>query len=105
MKYTREQKQRMAEAFRKAAAVLTLENTPGYNVRRVYICLALDDAESDYHTVERCCKLIEQRLGQYSTLKSWLMEEAKIPRTELTFEAVQRHRLAWLKLLIEEFSA
>ena len=105
MKYTREQKQRMAEAFRKAAAVLTLENTPGYNVRRTYICLALYEAESDYHTVELCRKLIEQRLGQYFSLKYWLMEEAKIPRTELTFEAVQQHRLAWLKLLIEEFSA
>ena len=105
MKYTQEQKQRMAEAFRKAAAVLTLENTPGYDVRRTYICLALDDAESDYRTVERCRKLIEQRLGQYPTLDTWLMEEAKIPRTELTFEAVQQHRLAWLKLLIKEFSA
>ena len=105
MKYTREQKQRMAEAFRKAAAVLTLENIPGYNVRRVYICLAIDEAESDYHTAERCCKLIEQRLGQYFTLDTWLTGEAKIPRTELTFEAVQQHRLAWLKLLIEEFSA
>ena len=105
MKYTREQKQRMAEAFRKAAAVLTLENTPGYNVRRVYICLALHEAESDYHTVELCRKLIEQRLGQYFSLKSWLMEEAKIPRTELTFEAVQQHRLAWLNHLAEEFSA
>ena len=104
MKYTREQKQRMAEAFRKAAAVLTLENTPGYNVSRTYICLALDDAESDYHTAERCCKLIEQRLGQYFTLDTWLMEEAKIPRTELTFEAVQQHRLAWLNQLAEEFS-
>ena len=104
MKYTREQKQRMAEAFRKAAAVLTLENTPGYNVRRVYICLAIEDVESDHHTAERCCKLIEQRLGQYFTLDTWLMGEAKIPRTELTFEAVQQHRLAWLKLLIEEFS-
>ena len=105
MKLTKTQKRSMAEAFRKAAAVLTLENTPGYNGRRVYICLALDDAETDYHTVELCRKLIEQRLGQYFSLKSWLMEEAKIPRTELTFEAVQQHRLAWLKLLIEEFSA
>ena len=105
MKYTREQKQRMAEAFRKAAAVLTLENTPGHNVRRIYICLALGEAESDYHTVELCRKLIEQRLGQYFSLKSWLMEEAKIPRTELTFEAVQQHRLAWLNQLAEEFSA
>ena len=105
MKYTREQKQRMAEAFRKAAAVLTLENTPGHNTRRIYICLALDEAESDYHTVERCRKLIRQRLDQYFTLDTWLMEEAKIPHTELTFEAVQQHRLAWLKLLIEEFSA
>lgn len=105
MKLTKTQKRSMAEAFRKAAAVLTLEKTPGYNVRRVYICLAIEDVESDHHTAERCCKLIEQRLGQYFTLDTWLMGEAKIPRTELTFEAVQQHRLAWLKLLAEEFSA
>ena len=105
MKLTKTQKRSMAEAFRKAAAVLTLENTPGYNVRRVYICLAIEDVESDHHTAERCCKLIEQRLGQYFTLNTWLMGEAKIPHTELTFEAVQQHRLAWLKLLAEEFSA
>ena len=105
MKLTKTQKRSMAEAFRKAAEVLTLEKTPGYNVRRVYICLAIEDVESDHHTVELCCKLIEQRLGQYFTLNTWLMGEAKIPHTELTFEAVQQHRLAWLKLLAEEFSA
>ena len=104
MKLTKTQKRSMAEAFRKAAAVLTLENTPGYNVRRVYICLAIEDVESDHHTVERCCKLIEQRLGQYFTLDTWLLGEAKIPSTELTFEAVQQHRLAWLNQLAEEFS-
>ena len=105
MKLTKTQKRSMAEAFRKAAEVLTLEKTPGYNVRRVYICLAIEDVESDHHTAERCCKLIEQRLGQYSTLNTWLMGEAKIPHTELTFEAVQQHRLAWLNQLAEEFSA
>ena len=104
MKLTKTQKRSMAEAFRKAAAVLVLEKTPGYNVRRVYICLAIEDVESDHHTAERCCKLIEQRLGQYFTLDSWLQHEAKIDPSELTFEAVQQHRLAWLKLLIEEFS-
>lgn len=103
MKYTREQKQRMAEAFRKAAAVLVLEKTPGYNVRRVYICLAIEDVESDHHTVELCWKVIERRLN-WATLDSWLQHEAKIDPSELTFEAVQQHRLAWLKLLAEEFS-
>ena len=105
MKLTKTQKRSMAEAFRKAAAVLALENTPGHNVHRTYICLAIKDVESDHHTAERCCKLIRQRLGQYFTLDTWLMEEAKIPRTELTFEAVQQHRLAWLNQLAEEFSA
>ena len=103
MKYTREQKQRMAEAFRKAAAVLTLENTPGYDVRRTYICLAIEVTE-DRSTVRLCRDLIRSRLDGRGTFRDWLQYEARIDPSELTYEAVQQHRLAWLKLLIEEFS-
>ena len=103
MKLTKTQKRSMAEAFRKAAEVLVLEKTPGYNVRRVYICLAIEDVESDHHTVELCWKVIERRLN-CATLASWLQHEAKIDPSELTFEAVQQHRFNWLQQLIAEFS-
>lgn len=36
--------------------------------------------------------------------KDWLLDVAKVPANDLTYERVQAHRHAWVDMLIEEFS-
>ena len=103
MKLTKTQKRSMAEAFRKAAAVLARTN-PTAPSDIVFICLALAATEDDADTVEICVDLIETRLEGHKSLRAWLEHRAGVAPEELTFEAVQQHRFNWLQQLIAEFS-
>ena len=103
MEYTKTQKRKMVAAFKRAAKALRLRRNIATVEGHTYICLAIADTE-DRSTVRLCCDLIRSRLNGWGTFRDWLQYEARIDPSELTYEAVQQHRLAWLKLLIEEFS-
>ena len=104
MEYTKTQKRKMVAAFKRAAKALRLRRNIATVEGHTYICLAIAVTE-DRSTVRLCCDLIRSRLDGWGTFRDWLQYEARIDPSELTYEAVQQHRLAWLKLLIEEFSA
>ena len=103
MEYTKAQKRKMVAAFKRAAKALRLRRNIATKEGHTYICLAIAVTE-DRSTVRLCCDLIRSRLDGWGTFRDWLQYEARIDPSELTYEAVQQHRLAWLKLLIEEFS-
>ena len=72
-----------------------------------YICHALDKASNnnlEYRdSVEKIKSIISKRLGKYETLIEWLKENG-VDNVNLTYLNVQAHRLAWINLLIKEFS-
>ena len=79
-----------------------------------YICHAISagdtNNESYYPKSEAASKaveIIEMRLGhEYFdtlTLEEWLHKNG-VPPYEITYKKMQAHRLAWLNMLIEEFS-
>ena len=103
MEYTKTQKRKMVAAFKRATKTLRLRRNIATVEGHTYICLAIAVTE-DRSTVRLCCDLIRSRLDGWGTFRDWLQYEARIDPSELTYEAVQQHRLAWLKLLIEEFS-
>jgi hypothetical protein len=81
-----------------------------YGNKDIYICHCIDIAANlfypDLESQANCLiELIQSRLGKYnSTVTEWLHREHNIPLSEFNDEAVQAHRLAWLNLLIKEFS-
>jgi len=75
----------------------------------VYICHALVFANAETNTiycaytkiVDIALSIINDRLDGH-TMASWLIAQG-IPDDDLITERVQAHRVAWLKLLVEEF--
>ena len=53
-----------------------------------------------YHAI--CQKIVEGRLLPQPNLLAWL-QDAGVPYEDLTFEAVQQHRMDWLDQLIVEY--
>ena len=72
-----------------------------------YICLALRNAynkkEISVTLLNACLLVISSRLGNSFTLKSWLRSRG-ILAEDMTDALMQKHRHAWLDLLIKEFS-
>ena len=70
-----------------------------------YICYALDKVSNYYPAYNLSCiqakKIIMHRLKGSITLPSWLAEKGIHDYSNSTLQA---HRLAWINLLIEEFS-
>ena len=73
-----------------------------------YICIALYDAWSASPKYGKVVcyirELIEYRLCGTNSLEKWLKVYMEIPADQITPQRMQAHRLAWINLLIEEFS-
>lgn len=87
---------------------LTYLGSGGISRKAKHICYALGDASSagkisndvDWH----CSDIIMKRLGNHcGYLEQWLIRQG-VPQEQMTFQNVQKHRLAWLDQLIAEFS-
>jgi len=71
---------------------------------REYICHAIDDAKGVNHAAAyKAIDIIEKRLG-CKTFDDWLSCQPGVDYHDMTTERVQTHRLAWMDLLITEFS-
>lgn len=72
-----------------------------------YICLALRNAynkkEISVTLLNACLLVISSRIGNSFTLRSWLRAQGILAET-MTDALMQKHRHAWLDLLIKEFS-
>ena len=105
-------RQRMAKCFKEAVQYLWSGNrayadTPGCR----YICLTFDYTSASAATRRACERLIEKRLGNYTSVEEWLKVNRCIPRnfseSDLVgnlWPEVQAFRKAWLLNLAEEFS-
>ena len=73
-----------------------------------YICVALCDVECASPKYEKVVcyirELIDFRLCGTNSLENWLRIYMGIPVDQFTPQRMQAHRLAWINLLIEEFS-
>jgi hypothetical protein len=97
-----------------AVAHLAGPRTNPYSTKKEeYICFAigagniknLDGGYSAYTPGAMAAKrIIESRLSPFSSLDCWLERDINIPGVELNWKNMQKHRHAWLKLLIKEFS-
>jgi hypothetical protein len=79
-----------------------------HSIKNQYICYAIEDSNQNAKLVtteggQLAVKLIAERIWPAFSLESWVMQQG-IPEEELTWENMQAHRHAWLKLLIKEFS-
>jgi hypothetical protein len=104
--YTKEQRQAFVKLLEGSKA--TLWNGKGNKGKQnIYICLALEEAWLDGFAtqgdVETLCREIDHRLGNWCSMSTWLLSQG-IPRADITMPALQAHRLAWINLMIEEFS-
>lgn len=79
-----------------------------------FICIAINRAaEKEERFPKHVCslkandlrKMITNRLAGYDSVETWLSCVHNIPRRALTHKKVQKHRHAWVNLLIEEFKA
>lgn len=82
-----------------------VEETP--RNKSSYICLALRNAckkkEISTELFNSCFSIISNRLNGSLTLKTWLWARG-IFVEDITNVLMQKHRHAWLDLLIKEFS-
>lgn len=102
MKYTNEQRLKIADAFR--AAKKRLAKGPG-GTKATHICWALGDAseacEISWTAFINAKRIIEQRLAPYSAVSGWLVANVK---SDISFKDLQQYRHLWLDALIKEFS-
>lgn len=104
MKYTKQQRAQIADAFRAAKKILwkgTGSKLPSSMHR--YICLAINQS-GGFFAGPMARKIVMQRLGKHSYLGQWLIEQG-VPRVLQTDRRMQQHRHAWLDSLIKEFSS
>jgi hypothetical protein len=104
--YTKEQRQ----AFVKLLEGSKEHLWDGYGLKgkwNNYICLAVKQARIDGVATEKdvntLCEEIEHRLGNHPSMATWLLSQG-ISRADIASPALQAHRLAWVNLMIEEFS-
>ena len=69
-----------------------------------YICFALQYAIGS-DNADPLCKIISGRLEGWPSVVTWLRHECKIPKEQLTYAAIQKHRHQWVDLMIKEFEA
>jgi len=105
----------ISDAFRKAIPYLITKSYCGHDYvgKSQYICHSIGYGNSNgkllyttYGSIAReAVQIVESRTmvdGENKTLLGWLVCKG-IPEEDLTFDRVQAHRLAWLKMLVEEF--
>ena len=94
----------IAECFKKAKAYLIGPNLDNKNGNKhTYICYAIK--QTNHFAVIHALHIISSRLEGRTTLKVWLHDKHEIPLDDLTFTSLQKHRHAWLDLLIKEFES
>ncbi len=74
----------------------------GLEEKEAFICFAVELADST-NVGEKAMEIIGKRLWPQTTMVDWLLSQG-VPKNEITSKRVQKHRHAWLDLLIEEFS-
>jgi hypothetical protein len=117
MTYTNEQRQAIADVFKKVHNKMK-RNTPwaGYKYQHSrYICDNIGEVYCDNEDKQLAGRVITQRLGDRFSVEHWLRDEGHISADFASearfgdhngFECKQMHayRLRWLKSLIAEFS-
>jgi hypothetical protein len=105
--YTKKQRKAFVRLL-KAAKGSLWDGTPGIYGKHTYICLSVREAQLDgvclLKDSKALCDEIDRRMAPHITLRQWLKSQG-IPTEELDFIPLQAHRLAWINLLIKEFSA
>lgn len=96
------------EALVNAVPYLAKPGGLGAHFFQEYICFAIESGNKDamsritYGGI-KARETISERLWPNNSLDGWLSRQG-IPDEKLTWNNMQRHRHAWLKQLIEEFS-
>jgi hypothetical protein len=118
MTYTNEQRQAIADVFKKVHR--RMENTPpwvGFKYQHSrYICDNIAEVDCDNLDKHLADQVINERIGHKFSVDRWLRDEGHISADfehaahfghPKSFESVQmyKYRLRWLKSLIAEFSA
>jgi hypothetical protein len=106
MKYTKEQRKEIADAFSWAKVFLNDDNYSPF--KEDFICFSINRAcvanvmfPSTASTIK---SIISSRLGSYHTVVDFLCNTLKINEEEISYEDLQTYRHRWLDSLIEEFS-
>lgn len=98
----KQQRKAIAEVFKQAKKLLW-DGTPEDRAGVLYICNAVNKTESSIALKIAAIRVIQDRLGGYSTVTQWLFRKHGIYPD--TFQELQVYRQAWLDELIKEFSA
>ena len=102
--YTNQERKEIAQALRAAKRHLWRGQATTHNQEK-FICWALEYVRAKYPIgVSRAKGVIETRLQNNTVLEEWLQTQG-VTEEELTDVNVQKHRHAWVNLLIKEFSA
>lgn len=105
-----------SEVFALAKRHLASSSEAIYDGKERFICHAIGrtrrrsvKAPVLWEDIGRCQWIIMERLDGYSSVEGWLKNMGRIDSTNEhlpnTRDAVQKHRHAWLNLLIKEFKA
>lgn len=102
--YTPEQRRSIADDLRRALPLIWTGIGPMRSDQTRFICraIAIAGVRGEFDPTNLAQRVVRDRLGKAPTLWRWLMSQG-IDRRELTNRNVQAHRIAWVKLLIEEF--
>lgn len=106
-RFSKADRLKIAKAFKDAKAFLWDGNGIRPRGKQTFICFALEEAmfcgTPAYDAYQSAISVIALRLRPHTSLTSWLSAQF-IPSHDLTCPRLQAHRLAWLDLLIKEFS-
>ena len=103
---------KIAQAFKNAVPYLAKNKAhyEGIYGTTEYICFAIEHGNpskpcsANYISQVgiRARSIVSRRIGSAYTMEDWLRKQG-IPYADLTFGRLQKHRHAWLKMLIKEF--
>lgn len=100
-KYTKTQRQNLVKVFEAAKLFLWDGSNSSYGIKKEYICHAIE--RTNLPGAHMAKLLVMRRLDGYYTFYNWLVRHG-VSSFAITETRMQAHRLAWLNLLIEEFS-
>jgi hypothetical protein len=115
MKYTNEQRQAIADVFKKVHNKMKRNPPWGNKNNSRFICDNIAGVACDNTDKHLAGQVITQRLGDRLTVTSWLRDEGHIStdfvvevcwgdREAFARKQMHAYRLRWLKALIAEFS-
>lgn len=92
----------LASVFRESLKHLSA----GDDDKHTYICHALGEGVCvPYYVILKARAIVQSRLEGHATLNTWLLEKIGEAYFKATYEQIQAHRIAWVKLIIEELEA